>query len=125
MKSKYTAALFLAAWLPATAVIAQDFSNYSTQDLFQMRDQMTYMGDAERTAYSAERQSRMQTMSQEERMSFRADSGSSERRNRSGAGNGQGSQSRKQLRDGSGGGSGRGGGGGGGGGGGRGGGRGH
>ena len=117
MKSKCTAALFLAAWLPATAVIAQDFSDYSTRDLARLRDQTTYMSEAERSAYSAERQSRMQAMSQEERMSFRADSGSSsERRNMSGAGNGQGSQSRKQLRDGSGGGSGRGGGGGGGGG---------
>ena len=113
MKSKCMAALFLAAWLPATTVIAQDFSNYSTQDLVRMRDQIAYMGEAERNAYSAERQSRMQAMSQEERLSFRADSGSSERRNRSGTGKGQGSQYRKKLRDGSGGGRGRGGGGGG------------
>lgn len=114
MKNRCTAALFLAAWLPATVVIAQDFSNYSTLDLLQMRDQMTYMSEAERSAYSAERQSRMQGMSEEERTALRADSGSSERGNMSGAGNGQGSQSRKQLRDGSGGGRGRGGGGGGG-----------
>jgi hypothetical protein len=79
----------------------------------QMRGQMTYMGEADRSAYMAERQSRMQAMSQEERMSFRADSSGSESRNMSGAGNGQGSQSRKQLRDGSGGGRGHGGGGGG------------
>ena len=113
MKNRSTAALFLAVWLPATAVIAQDFSNYSTQDLVQMRDQMTYMGEAERSAYTAERQSRFEAMSQEERMAFRADSGDSERRNRSGVGDGQGSQTRKQLRDGSGGGGGRGFGGGG------------
>ena len=113
MKNRYTAIFFVMAWLPATAVIAQDFSNYSTQELVQMRDQMTYMGEAERSAYTAERQSRFEAMSQEERMAFRADSGDSERRNRSGAGDGQGSQTRKQLRDGSGGGGGRGFGGGG------------
>jgi hypothetical protein len=108
MKNKCIAAFVLAAWLPATAVKAQDFSSYSTQDLMQMRGQMTYMGEADRNAYMAERQSRMQAMSQEERMSFRADSSGSEPRKMSGAGNGQGSQSRKQLRDGSGGGSGSG-----------------
>ncbi len=100
MKNRYSATFLLAAWLPATSVFAQDFSNYSTQDLMQMRGQMTYMGEADRSAYMAERQSRVQAMSQEERMSFRADSSSSEHRNKSGAGNGQGSQSRKQLRDG-------------------------
>lgn len=108
VKNKAIAVFLLSAWLPVTAVIAQDFSSYSTRDLFRMRGQMTYMSEEQRGAYGAECQSRLQAMTTEERMSFRADSGGNKLGNRSGAGNGHGSQSRQRLHDGSGGGGGRG-----------------
>ncbi len=91
----------------AGPLAAQDFTAYSNQELFQMRDQVRYMDSSEREAYQAERQSRMQSMSQEERMSMRSDGTWGGYRSQAGNANGQGTMTRSRLRDGSGGGQGR------------------
>ncbi len=100
--------LTLAAGLfVAGQILAVDFTSYSNEELFQMRDQARYMSSEDRDAYRSERQSRMQSMSQEERMSMRSDGSLGGYRSASGSANGQGSMTRSRLRDGSGGGQGK------------------
>ena len=107
MNAKSVAALFLASSLPFAAATAEDFTRYSTEDLLGMRAQTQYMSAEDRAAYKSERQSRMQSMTPEERQVARSNMGSSSRsRQMSGAGNGQGTKTRSRLRNGSGGGSG-------------------
>ena len=86
-------------------MVAADFTTYSNDDLFQMRDQTRYMDSKDRDAYQNERQSRMQSLSYDERLSMRSgDSG--QQRSMSGSENGKGSMKRTRKRDGSGGGQG-------------------
>lgn len=86
-------------------MVAADFTTYSNDDLFQMRDQTRYMDSKDRDAYQNERQSRMQSLSYDERMNMRSGD-SSQQRSMSGAENGKGSMKRTRKRDGSGGGQG-------------------
>ncbi len=108
MKNGLIACFIVALWMPlTTAVAAEDFSSYSTDDLIQMRDQARYMSEEDKDAYRAERQSRMDAMSQEERQAMRNGNESGRSRNMSGADQGQGTRTRSRLRDGSGSGSGK------------------
>ncbi len=108
MKKGLIVSFFMALWMPLTATIAaEDFSNYSTEDLVQMRDQARYMSEEDKDAYRSERQSRMDSMSQEEREAMRDGNESGRSRNMSGSNQGQGTKTRSRLRDGSGGGSGK------------------
>ncbi|EGW53380.1 hypothetical protein QQ73_03825 [Candidatus Endoriftia persephone str. Guaymas] len=105
MKKSLITTLILSGLLPATgALAAEDYTQYSTPDLLQMGDEVRYMSEADRDAYRSERQSRMQSMSQEERQTMRSEMGTSSGgyRNMAGAEQGQGSMTRSRLRDGSG-----------------------
>ena len=95
----------LACFSAASQAIATDFSSYSNEELFQARDQTRYMSSGDRDAYRDERQARMQTLSQEERISM-GSSGQGGYRSMYGSESGQGSMNGSQLRDGSGGGQG-------------------
>jgi len=108
MKTRVFAALAVALLMSLTAsVAAEDYSSYSTEDLIQMRDQARYMSEEDKAAYRSERQSRMESMTQEERLAMRGDNESGKSRNMSGSDKGQGTKTRSRLRDGSGGGSGK------------------
>ena len=65
MKSNRLTALVLFSALIGTSgqMAAADFTTYSNDDLFQMRDQTRYMDSKDRDAYQNERQSRMQSLS--------------------------------------------------------------
>ena len=87
--------------LPLSGIVfAEDFSDKSNDELFDMRSQVQTMDTETRNAYRTERQNRMSNMDQSERESQFANMGASGKRNMEQAG--QNNQSRK--RDGSGGG---------------------
>lgn len=97
MKNQFFLTVFIVQVLTSTSVIAaQDYTVYSNEDLFQMKEQVRIMGEEDRQAYQAERRNRIKNMSQEERQAMRNNQrGMAEKSN---------NEQRKQLRDGSGGG---------------------
>ncbi len=69
---------------------ADDYTQYSNDDLFGMRDQVRTMDDASRDAYRTERKSRMSSMDQTERDSRFSNMGASGQRNMDQMGGGRG-----------------------------------
>ncbi|HEY9051508.1 MAG TPA: hypothetical protein VIQ03_08195 [Gammaproteobacteria bacterium] len=91
---KFTALLCTAIVLSGAATIikAEDFSQYTNQELEQMRSKVRNMSEADRTAYRNENLNRMSSMSEDER---------AQARNRINEAVGQGTTTRQRSMDGS------------------------
>lgn len=75
---------------------AEDYSNYTNEQMIEMSSSVQSMSESERNAYRTEMQARVQSMDANERDALRSSMAAST--------SGQGSMSKSRLRDGSGGG---------------------
>ena len=72
-------------------VMAEDYSAYSNEEMLQKRSEVRNMSEADRNAFRAEMQKRMQSMSEEERAQMRQGGGQGRgRMDGSGSGGGRG-----------------------------------
>lgn len=82
----------------STSIAAEDFSAYSNEELQQKRTEVRNMSEADREAFRSEMQTRMKSMSDEERAQFRSNAGGGGGGGGKGQGQGQGGGSGRMGR---------------------------
>lgn len=92
MKINYWIVGIAASITLSTGNAAEDFSAYSNEELQQKRSEVRNMNEADREAYRSEMQTRMKSMSDEDRAQFRSNAGGG------GKGQGQGGGSERMGR---------------------------
>ncbi len=89
MKINYWIVGIAAGITLSTGIAAEDFSAYSNEELQQKRSEVRNMNEADREAYRSEMQTRMKSMSDEDRAQFRSNAGGGGKGKGQGGGSGR------------------------------------
>ncbi len=89
MKINYWIVGIAAGITLSTVIAAEDFSAYSNEELQQKRSEVRNMNEADREAYRSEMQTRMKSMSDEDRAQFRSNAGGGGKGKGQGGGSGR------------------------------------